>query len=75
MRELRDSEMRRMHCPPGYLSKADAAQRLGVSVKTLDRRMRTEELLSNVMRKGRQVFLPIAALDAYFRLGQERGYI
>lgn len=67
--------MKKTHCPPGYLSKAEAAQRLGVSVKTLDRRMRTEKLLTNVLRKGRQVFLPIEALDAYFRLGQERGYI
>lgn len=61
--------------PPGYLSKAEAAERLGISVKTLDRRMKTEQLLSRVLRKGRQVFLRIEDVQAYFRHGQERGFI
>lgn len=61
--------------PPGYLSKAEAARRLGISVKTLDRRMKTESLLSRVLRKGRQVFLPADVVEEYFRHGQQRGYI
>lgn len=63
------------YCPPGFLSKSQAAQRLGVSTKTLERRMKTEPLLSRVLRKGRQVFLSVDDVEAYFRLGRERGFI
>lgn len=61
--------------PPGYLSKAEAARRLGISVKTLDRRMKTESHLARVLRKGRQVFLPEKDVMEYFRFGEQRGYI
>jgi len=65
----------RIYSPPGYWTKAQAAQRLGMSTKTLERRMKTERLLSRVLRKGRQVWLRTQDVDAYFRLGEERGYI
>lgn len=61
--------------PPGYLSKIEAAQRIGFSTKTLDRRIKSEPLLSEVLRKGRQVFLPIAAVEAYFEMCQKRGHL
>lgn len=65
----------RRHQPPGYLSKAEAAERLGISTKTLERRLKTEPTLARVLRKGRQVFLPVQDVEAYFRRVQERGYI
>lgn len=61
--------------PPGYLSKVDAAERLGISTKTLDRRIKTEPVLSGILRKGRQVFLPVEAVDSFFEICRERGRI
>jgi predicted site-specific integrase-resolvase len=61
--------------PPGYLTKDEAAERLGMSVKTLDRRMKTEPVLRRVMRKGQRVLLLESAVEAYFKLAQERGSI
>ena len=63
------------YCPPGYLSKKQAAERLGICVKTLDRRLKTQQLVAAVLRKGRQVYLSARDIEAYFRNGQERGYI
>jgi len=64
-----------IHRPPGFLTKTEAAERLGMSSKTLERRIKTEELLSRVVRKGRQVFLSERDVEAYFARGIERGYI
>lgn len=61
--------------PPGYVSKAEAAERLGISEKTLERRMKAEDLGARVLRVGRRVFLLAADVEAHFRLGQERGDI
>lgn len=62
--------------PPGYLSKAEAAERLGISTKTLDRRRSKEPLLkANELRKGNQVFFPHAAIAEFFELCQKRGHI
>ncbi|GJM17941.1 MAG: hypothetical protein DHS20C14_01540 [Phycisphaeraceae bacterium] len=63
------------YCPPGYLTKTDAAQRLGMCLKTLERRMKTEPVLSQVLRKGRQVFFSERAVEAYYKLAQQRGYL
>lgn len=65
----------RRYCPPGYLTKADAARRLGVCLKTLERRMKTEPVLSDVLRKGRQIFFRERDVEAYYKLAQQRGYI
>lgn len=61
--------------PPGYMSKAEAAKRLGISTKTLDRRIKTEPILSGILRKGRQVFLRAESVEAFFELCEERGQI
>ena len=61
--------------PEGYVTKNEAAAKLGISVKTLDRRMQTEELLARVLRIGRKVWLRATDVDAYFKVAQERGYI
>lgn len=61
--------------PPGYLSKSEAAERLGMSVKTLDRRRMTEPTFGRELRKGRQVFLSVQGVEAYARLSRERGYL
>ncbi len=67
--------MKRFHCPEGYCSKAEAARRLGISEKTLDRRRQAEPLLANVLCIGRRVLLPIRDVEAYFHLCQQRGYV
>lgn len=61
--------------PPGYLSKAQAADRLGISTKTLDRRRKTEPHLESDMSKGGQVLFREPVIEAYWRLSKERGYI
>lgn len=61
--------------PEGYLTKAEAAARLGMSTKTLERRMKTEPLLQRVLRKGRQLLFPADAISAYFQLAEERGQL
>jgi len=66
---------RTIHVPPGYLTKVQAAARLGMSTKTLDRRMKTEQLLQDFIRKGRQIFLRDVAVEAYYQHSQDRGYI
>lgn len=68
--------MTRSHCPPGYLSKAEAANELGVSTKTLDRRRALEPLLkSSEFRKGNQIYFPQSVIAEYFQLCQKRGHI
>ncbi len=61
--------------PPGYVSKAETAERLGISVKTLDRRMKMEGILGRVLRKGRQLWFPLQEVEAFFELCQRRGRI
>ncbi len=61
--------------PPGYLSKAQAAKRLGISIKTLDRRRQTEPTLDAELNKGGQLLFREPVIEAYFRLCKERGYI
>ena len=61
--------------PPGYVTKTEAADRLGVSERTVDRRQRKEEWLTRVLRVGRRVWLRAADVEAYFRLSVERGHL
>lgn len=61
--------------PAGYLSKADAAAKLGVSEKTLDRRLKAGDLVAATLVAGRRLWLKAADVEAYFRLVQERGYV
>lgn len=61
--------------PPGYLTRAESAEYLGISEKTLERRMKSEQFVARVLRVGRRVWLLASDVEAYFRLGQERGYI
>ena len=63
------------HCPPGYMTKAEAAERLGISTKTLDRRRKFEDSFGSVLLKGRQVLFPISDVEAYFELCKQRGRI
>ena len=68
--------MSHSHCPPGYLSKADAARHLGVSTKTLDRRRAIEPMLKDhELRKGNQVYFPRRVVEQYFQMCQKRGRI
>ncbi len=61
--------------PPGYVTRAEAAEQLGISEKTLERRMKTENALARVLRIGRRVWLLASDVDAYFQRSQERGYL
>ena len=61
--------------PPGYLTKAEAAERLGFSQKTLDRRMKTEPCLARALRIGQRVWLREDDISAYFKRSQDRGYL
>lgn len=60
-------------CPPGYITKAEAAERLGVSTKTLDRRRKSEDSLSRTLLKGRQVLFLVSDVEAYFKCCKARG--
>jgi len=64
-----------MRRPAGFLTKAEAAERLGMSTKTLERRMKREELLSRVVRIGKRVLLPEKNVEAYLKRAVERGYL
>ena len=57
------------------MTKRETAEHLGVSEKTLERRAKTEPLLQRVLRKGRQVFWPVEAVEEYRRHSVDRGYI
>ena len=59
--------------PPGYVSKAEAAERLGISEKTLERRMKAEDLGARVLRVGRRVFLLAADVEAHSVLVKSGG--
>lgn len=63
------------HNPPGFMSKVQAALRLGMSTKTLDRRLKTEPLLRDLIRKGKQIFIRETAVEAYYQHSQERGHL
>lgn len=65
----------RAYRPPGYVTKAEGAQRLGVCTKTLDRRIKNEAGLFRILRKGRQVWLREDDVEAYFELSQQRGHL
>lgn len=61
--------------PSGYLDKRDAAEYLGMSTKTLDRRRQTEPLLQRTLRKGRQLFFLEESVRQYLELAKQRGCI
>jgi len=65
-----------MKGPPGYLSKEQAAARLGVGVKTLDRRLKTEPMLANAtIRAGRRLWIAEERVRRFFDHAQQRGCI
>ena len=61
--------------PPGYITRAEAAEKLGISEKTLERRMKTEKALARVLRVGRRIWLLKSDVKAHFDRSEERGYI
>lgn len=62
--------------PPGYLSKEQAAKRLGVGVKTLDRRLKTEPILSaDCLRAGRRLWIAEICVERFFDCARKRGRI
>lgn len=62
--------------PPGYLSKEQAAERLGVGVKTLDRRLKSEPILSSdCIRAGRRLWIAESCVDRFFEFARNRGWI
>lgn len=61
--------------PPGHYNKKEAANRLGISEKTFDRRRKTEPMLSKVLRKGKETWYLEEVIEAYWDLGMKRGYI
>ena len=61
--------------PPGYMTKTEAAEHLGISEKTLERRLKTEAQLARVLRIGRRVWLLASDVESYFRKSEQRGYI
>ena len=61
--------------PRGYISKSDAARVMGISVKTLDRRMALGECRIRTLRIGTRVWLLESDVERYFAECQERGYL
>lgn len=61
--------------PHGYMSKEEAAEFLGVGVKTIDRRIKSEPLLCEILKAGRRVWLSENCVRAYFEFGKKRGRI
>lgn len=44
--------------PRGYVAKEEATERLGVGVKTIDRRLKTEPILAaDCLRAGRRLWI------------------
>ena len=62
-------------CPPGFMTKADVAKRLGYSTKTLDRRRKAEKVLGRILLKGNQLFFPESNVEAYFEHCKQRGWL
>jgi len=61
--------------PPGYLSKRQAAERLGVSTKTVDRRLKLGDLHVKILRIGRSTWLLESDVEQYFAACKQRGYL
>lgn len=62
--------------PPGYLSKEQAAERLGVGVKTLDRRLKTEPILAaDCIKAGRRLWIAEICVERFFEYARKRGWI
>lgn len=62
--------------PPEYLSKEQASAKLGVCVKTLDRRMRTEPYLAeNCIRAGKRLWLHKESVERFFLFAKKRGRV
>lgn len=66
---------RRTNIPAGFMTKYEAAERLGLSTKTLDRRRKSEPLLQQTLRKGNQVLFREAVIQRYFALCEQRGHL
>lgn len=65
-----------MHRPPGYITKEEAAQRLGVGVKTIDRRLKSEPLLSEaVLKAGRRLWIAEYCVARFFEYAKKRGCV
>lgn len=61
--------------PDGYVSKSEAADRLGISEKTLERRIKGGEMRAKLLLAGRRVWLLASDVEAYFTLCRQRGYV
>ena len=60
--------------PRGYITKKEFADLLGVEVKTIDRRLKTEPMLAKVkLRSGQRVWIPEERANAYFEYSKRRG--
>lgn len=62
--------------PPGYLTKEETAKRLGVGVKTVDRRLKTEPILSaDILKAGRRIYIAEYCVIRFFEHARKRGWI
>ncbi|MGP1346814.1 MAG: hypothetical protein ACTS3F_09150 [Phycisphaerales bacterium] len=61
--------------PQNHLSKQEAAARLGVCTRTLDRRRAIEGALPRVLKAGRNLWFPERDVESYVKLTRERGYV
>lgn len=61
--------------PEGYLTKSEAADRLGISEKTLDRRIKAGEMCTKLLLAGRRVWVLARDVDSYFVICKQRGYV
>jgi predicted site-specific integrase-resolvase len=59
----------------GYLTKKQAAAKLGVSPKTLERRIKQEGILADAIKKGQEWLYPESSVQAHFAACKRRGYI
>ena len=61
--------------PEGHYSKQEAAAKVGICTRTLDRRRKLEGVLPRVLKAGRNLWFPVSDVEAYIKLTRERGYV
>lgn len=61
--------------PEGHYNKQETAAKVGICIRTLDRRRALEEILPHVLKAGRNIWFPEHDVEAYIKLTRERGYV
>lgn len=67
--------MSTLNRPAGHFTKQEAAEKLGVCPRTLDRRRALEGVLPRFLKAGRNLWFPERDVEAYVKLTRDRGYV